>query len=447
MNQPTTPRANDFKPATSWSARLVFGIVLLIVLGAMSLFFVMRSSPVRVPELQLAGLDPAVEREIESSLKAVRASPRSADAWGRLGSVLMHYEFPAEMLAAFAEAERLDPQSPRWPHFHGLAISATDIVSATERFRRAATLAGNSSDAPRLHLAQALAERGLNAEAGAEFQSLLLTTPRHAPARIGLARLRFARGQNTDATNYLHACLDDPHTRRSAHTLLAAAEKALGNSSAAAATARAAASFPPDVPWPDPWWTDALVYRVGRKAQLEDATALMDEGNAAAALQLLRGVTDANPSDAEAWYLSGWVLNQMGRSDEAERALRLHLRLTRESVKGHAQLAVALLSQKRPAEAVTVLDAAIALKPTWRELRSNLGFALVQLGRDAEALVQFRESLALDPNYLPTYIALAELLNRRGERAEALRLLRQAGELAPEDARVRALLQRMDSPR
>ena len=416
-------------------------------MGAMSLFFVLRPGPAQIPELQLAGLDPAVEREIESSMKAVRASPRSADVWGRLGSVLMHYEFPAEMRAAFTEAERLDPQSPRWPHLHGLAIRATDIVSATERFRRAAALAGDSSDAPRLHLAQALAERGLNAEAEPEFQSLLLRTPRHAPARIGLARLRFAHGRISDATNFLHACLNDPHTRWSAHTLLATAEKALGNSSAAAATARAAASFPPDVPWPDPWWTDTLVYRVGRKAQLEDATDLMDQGNAPAALELLRRVSDANPSDAEAWYLSGWVLNQMGRSDEAERALRLHLRLTRDSVKGHAQLAVALLSKKRPAEAVTVLEAAITLKPTWRELRSNLGFALVQLGRDAEALVQFREALNLDPNYLPNYTALAELLNRRGERVEALRLLRQAAELAPEDARVRALLQRMDSPR
>ncbi len=439
-------RASDFKPGTSWSVRRAFRIVLPIALAALGLFFVLRPGPAQVPELQLAGLDPAVEREIESSLKAVRALPRSADAWGRLGSVLMHYEFPAEMRAAFTEAERLDPRNPRWPHLHGLAISATDIVSATELFRRAATFAGGSLDASRLHLAQALAERGLNAEAESEFQTLLRRAPNHLPALLGLARLRFADGRISDATNFLHACLNDPHTRRSAHTLLATAEQAQGNSSAAAATARAAASLPPDAPWPDPWWTDALVHRVGRKAQLEDATALMDQGNSPGALDLLRLVTSANPSDAEAWYLSGWVLNQMGRSDEAERALRLHLRLTRESVKGHAQLAVTLLSQKRPAEAVTVLEAAIALKPTWRELRSNLGFALVQLGRDADALVQFREALALDPNYLPTYIALAELLNRRGERAEALRLLRQAAELAPEDARVRALLQRMDSP-
>ena len=433
MRQP-----KNTKPETSWRALAAWVLVMGVI--PIGLLLLNRWEAARLPDVPLTGLDSAVAQKIESALKEVRTSPRSAAGWGRLGATLMHYEFPMETRVAFTEAERLDAHNPRWPHLHGLAVSATDIASATELFRRATALAGGSPDAPRLHFALALSERGLGSEAETEFQALLRQTPSHPVAALGLARIRAANGQFTDATNLLQRCLANPHIRRAAHTLLATAEKALGNHSAATVAARTAASLPTDAPWPDPWWTDALTHRVGRKALLEDATTLLDRGNPAGTLELLGRVTNIDPSDAEARYLSGWALNQLGRYDEAERELRLHLQLARDSAKGHAQLAVALLSQKRPADAAPVLETAIALKPTWRELRSNLGFALVQMGRNGEALAQFREALALDPNYLPTYTALAELLSRSGGRTEALQLLRQAAELAPDDARIQAAL-------
>jgi hypothetical protein len=123
------------------------------------------------PAISTAGLDPAVASLIESTLREVRAAPRSSTAWGKLGSVLMHYEFIEETRAAFEEAEALSPREPRWPHLHGLASSVRDITLSTDKFRRAASLAGERPDAPRLRLAQALAELGLNEEAEAQFQT------------------------------------------------------------------------------------------------------------------------------------------------------------------------------------------------------------------------------------------------------------------------------------
>jgi tetratricopeptide (TPR) repeat protein len=400
------------------------------------------------PQIAVAGLDPAVARLIESALQTVRAAPQSGESWGKLGSVLVHYDFMEETRAAFARAEALSPDEPRWPHLHGLAVSAHDAAAATEKFRRATTLGsvngngikGSSNDVNRalpltdpseLRLAQMLAERGLNAEAEAQFQALLRVLPAHPPALLGLARLRQAQGRLFEATNSLAGCLRNPHTARSAHVLLAAIEQALGNATAAAAAARAGTILPADVPWPDPWWTEAQAYRVGKKALIEDATTLMDQGRLTEALAALDRVTREYPQDEEAWYLLGWALNQQTRAADAERALREHLRLSPQSPKGHAQLAVALLAQRRHIEAVELLQAALKLKPTWRELHSNLGYACVQLGRDEEAITHFRDALALDPNYLPSYAALAQLLDRQGARAEAQRFRQQALELKP----------------
>lgn len=419
--------------------------VLVVCVGYVAL----RPRDPQSPAIPTSGLDPAVAKLIEATLAEVRASPRSGEAWGKLGSVLMHYEFVQQTRRAFEVAEALSPHEPRWPHLHGLAVSTRDIALATEKFRRAASLArerrmpgsvnGNvrsgenrsipltdpNPDAPRLRLAQALAERGHDEEATAHFQTLVRQTPNHPPAQLGLARIRHAQGRLADATNHLAACLRDPHTARSAHALLAAIQQAQANaeppnaergagsaeirapksalpvSSRAAAAARASAALPADVPWPDPWWTQALAFRVGRKAMIEDATALIDQGRLPQALTTLDRATRENPHDEEAWYLLGWALNQRPKvqsprsevqsgpkADDfgpwtqnvelhAERALREHLRLWPQSPKGHAQLAVALLGQQRHAEATDVLQAALKLKPTWRELHSNLGFASV----------------------------------------------------------------------
>jgi Flp pilus assembly protein TadD len=418
-----------------------------------------------LPSIPTAGLDPAVARLIESARDEVRLAPRSGAAWGKLGSVLVHYEFVEQGRAAFAQAEKLSPAEPRWPYLSALLLLNHDAATALLKLERAVALEirapGLESrvrretrdpqpetqtpqpDMPRLRLAQFLAEHGREDEAERHFNALLRAQPDHAPAHLGLARLHHARGRLGECTNALRLCLDDRHTAKSAHALLSAAHRALGLSAEAEAAARRSTALPADVPWPDPYWEETLVWRVGRKAMIEDASALMDRGRLEEALPVLAQVTRDYPADDEAWYLMGWALNQLQRSVPAERALLEHLRRTPQSPKGHAQLAVSLLSQKRHAHAIEILEAGLKLKPTWRELHFNLGYAWVQLGRDDEAIRHFRNALAHDPNHPATYTALAELLARRGERDEARRLLRQLLILDPANPRAPSLLERV----
>jgi tetratricopeptide (TPR) repeat protein len=414
---------------------------------ALVIFIALRPKTPSPPDIDTTALDPVVAELIRTNLQAVRAAPRSAAAWGKLGSVLMHYEFTDETEAAFARAEKLAPTEPRWPYLHGLFIGSRDVIAATEKFRLATALSGEKPDAPRLRLAQNLAERGLNDEAAKHFQTLLQSTPGHSAARLGLARIHQSQGRLAEATNLLAGCLQDPHTRHGAFALLARLEQGLGNFPAAELAARASSNLPADAAWPDPWWNEALTWRVGRKALLEDAAALIERGAWTEAQMTLGQITRAYPNESEAWYLTGWIFNQQQRGAEAERALREYVRLSPQSPKGYAQLAIALLGQRRHAEAVEVLQTGLKLKPTWRELHSNLGYACVQLGRDEEAIGHFRNALSLDPNYVPSYIALAELLARRGQSEEVRGLLRRALELNPSDRRAKAMLDQLEAIR
>lgn len=401
---------------------------------------------VPVPQVSTAGLDPAVARLLEEQLAAVRSSPRSADAWGRLGSAMMHYDFVEEAAAALSRAAQLAPRDPRWPHLHGLLRLNRDAPAAVAGFQEAVAR-DERATASRLRLAQTLAELGRAAEAEAQFRVLAGAGDVAAPAALGLARIRLGEGRTLEASNELARCLADPHTARAAWALLSTVRQKLGDVAGAQAAARQSALLPPDAPWPDPVWEEARSLQVGRLAWLAEANALLDQGRVAEALPILSRVTRDYPQEPEGWYVTGWALNQLDRAAEAEHALREHVRLEPGSAKGHAQLAVALLAQRRAAEAIPVLEAGRRLKPTWREFHFNLGYACVLLGREDEAMGHFQQALVLDPNFVPTYTALAELLWRRGRTAEAQQLVREAQERCPGDPRIQALRQRLGEAR
>lgn len=424
-----------------WFIPLIAAAGLLVAGGGLFVKWNRRVAP--VPAIATNGLDPVVAKLIEDTLGSVRSLPGSGERWGKLGSVLFHYDFPEESGFAFDRAEQLAPNDARWPYLHALLLMPRDPKAATKRLRRAVKASGDRPDMPRLQFAQWLAEHGEIQEAEEQFSALLRSATNHPPALLGLAWLRRAQGRLDESRMLLNRCLEDPHTANAAHVLLAQVEQALGNVPAARAAARRVASLPPDELWPDPFWNEAAAYWVGKKAALQEASSLMDRGRFEEALKRLEIITRDYPDDDEGWYLAGWALNRAQRPEEAERALREHLRLAPLSPRGRSQLAVALLSQNRAAEAILILEAALKLKPTWRELHFNLGYACVQLGRDDDAIGHLRTALALDPNFVPTYTALAELLLRRGDRVEALRLSRQALEIEPADSRALELLKRI----
>ncbi|MEY2408188.1 MAG: hypothetical protein QOF48_858 [Verrucomicrobiota bacterium] len=427
---------------TRWPPGVAFGIALLLIVGVMGYRWTRR--PVLPRAVVTKGLDLAVASLIEHSEQTVRDNPRSGDAWGRLGSALMHYEFIEEAREAFVRAQQLSPGNPRWPYLQALLEMSANVSAVTPLLRRASNLCGDLPDMPRVQLARWLAEHGDSLGARQEFEVLLRREANHPIALLGLARLHFAEGRLEAGRVTAQSCIDNPHTVRAAHALMAQIQHALANREAAAAAARQAA-LTADLPWPDPFWTEASAFRVGQKAMIQDASALLDQDQMKEALEILARLTRDYPENEEGWYLMGWAMNRSQRASDAERALREYLKRAPQSPKGHAQLAVSLLAQQRPSEAVAVLEAALRIKPTWRELHFNLAYALAQLGHDKEAIQQLREAIAIDPNHVATHAALAELLIRHGERIEAQGLLQRALELDPGDERAGALLRSLST--
>src|SRR5436190_8087090 len=84
----------------------------------------------RPPRVDTTRLDPAWAAVLTHQQELVKASPHSGASWGRLGTLLRALEFPDEARMCLAEAERLEPNEPRWPYFQGLIEAVNSPAQA-----------------------------------------------------------------------------------------------------------------------------------------------------------------------------------------------------------------------------------------------------------------------------------------------------------------------------
>jgi protein O-mannosyl-transferase len=90
-----------------------------------------------------------------------------------------------------------------------------------------------------------------------------------------------------------------------------------------------------------------------------------------------------------------------------------------------------MTSKAQLAEAVPLLERAIALKPNYPEAHNNLGLALAQSGRPLEGIPHLEMSLRLKPNSFQAQNNLGIALANSGRAAEALLAFQRAAELNP----------------
>ena len=179
------------------------------------------------------------------------------------------------------------------------------------------------------------------------------------------------------------------------------------------------------------------------------------------ALEQLDRALTLNPNYIEALIHRALVLNELGREEEANAALRrarqagadrragFPTHLAAKLANQHAALGEAYLEAGGLNEAIAQYEAALALGPAFHDLRYKLGRLLLEAGRALEAHEHFQTIVRERPAFLDAaaMLGLASYLAGDGLAAravwEALRARR------PEDPRVEAylaLLSRSDVP-
>jgi tetratricopeptide (TPR) repeat protein len=421
-------------------------VLFVILLAGAGAFFLSRGTTPPVPQISTAQLDPVSASLVQQHVDAIRVSPRSGAAWGKLGGVLKSLEFRAEALRCFEVAERFDSREPRWPYLHGVVLATESPAEAVRLLRRAVHLCGNEPDAPRMRLAKLLAEAGEWHEAERHLQELVRTKPDHTPALLALAGAAQARGNFAEALSLANRCTRDRRTARAAWTLAGVLHQRLGETNLGRAAIQNAGRVPPDAPSPDPFEIETAEARGDPRDVSDRAQRLLQAGNLADAAPLVARLVRDYPGFSESWLLMGrWQLLSKEPA-KAEQSIRRHLGMDPISVNGVFQLGMSLLAQNRFDEAEASFRRATQLKADFGPAYFNLGLVLARSERKREALPCFREAIRHNPERIDSYVLLADLHWQLAETGEAARWLEQAEMLDPTDRRLVTLRNKLGRP-
>jgi tetratricopeptide (TPR) repeat protein len=436
------PRPPARRRRAVWAALALLALALSAAAGAWA--WQRRGAAIPAPPApDLDGVDPPVAAAIEKERQAVLQSPRSADAWGRLGQVLSAFNYRAEALTCLAQAERLAPREPRWPYLQGILLVLDNADAAIPRFRRAAELCGDEPEVVRIRLCETLLTQGHLDEAEEGFRRLLDGDPKHPRAHLGLGRLAVQRQRWDEALTHLRAAAADRRTARAASIALAELHQRRGHAAAAAQLRQRVEHLPADPPWPDPFVAETQRLHVGKRARLIESNVLLKEGRFDEAIRALVRLTQDYPDASEPWFFLGQALHRVGDFAGAERVLTKAVELAPDFAEAHNYLGAARLRQGKLAEAAAAFRKATDLKPDFALAYSNLGRCLLQQKDQAGALAAFRAAVRCKPDNAAAHTELAEQLHQAHQDDEARTHARLALQLRPDDARAKQLLERL----
>jgi tetratricopeptide (TPR) repeat protein len=426
------------------STWLVFGLVAALALGVGGWFAYRWYTTPAIPDLPLDQMEKGVAEAVEEALQEVRRSPRSGPAWGRLALVLWANKYYVYAFPCLENAERFEPDNPRWPYLQAESLLRENHSEALIRFRRAVACAQESDlkEGALFRLAILLIGDDELAEGEHHLQELAELTGANDPqVKFGQALLALAREDHRAAAKDLLTLTQNPFCRKRAYQLLALASE---DRELARIFQQKAFELPPDMDWPDPFLIELQEYTVSRAVRMQALGDLDRQGRLPEALALLKELARESP-DSGVYLNLGRLLAKMNREDEAEDALRTSIRFDAKNSQAHTILAVVLLLKAESRaeqpdgkaaaaelfrQAVTASDDALAINARSPRAHLTRGRALKKLGKIEEGMEAMRQAILCAPELAEAHLELGETLAEQGQREKALEHLEYAVRLA-----------------
>lgn len=393
------------------------------------------------PAFALPEDDPELAEALAEAREAVLIRRREPTAWGELGMLLRASSMRAEAAACFEQAAALEPQTPRWPHLRGEALSQSEPAKAAESFREA--LARKEVDASLLRLAEVLLALGEADEAARLLRKIPEGAGPSPVARLLLGQAALAGDDPNEARRQLEKALDNPHTRKRATALLAAVHQRSGDGKRAAELEAKARALPQDQPWPDEYLSDCLRRARGRAVVLRQVEALEARREWGEAAALLRKLAERR-ADYNVLVGLGRNLARMNELRQAEQTLRRAVALEPGRAAAYLALAQVCVARKDYPQAEAEARRALERHGNDPAARLVLGRALAGQKKRSAAMAAYREALAISPDLGEAHLLLGEALAAEGDRPSARRHLTQAARLArPGDERAAKALKNL----
>jgi tetratricopeptide (TPR) repeat protein len=273
-----------------------------------------------------------------------------ARAWQSLGIVLQDVD-PKQALAAFAEAEKLQPNNFEVHFAAGEALEKQNqLDAAAKEYETAAALDAKSIE-PVVALSVIYTKQQKYPQAEAMLRKLLAADPQNQTVRTQLGRILEAQGKSEEAAEALGAGAgkipDDPH------------------------------------------------------AALELGTLYVQTGKYAEAEQVFRSVVQKMPQDAEAHYALASALMHEKKYPEAQQELLMTLKLKPDLGEAYGNLAVVATENKNYQMAIRALDSRAKLLPETAATYFLRATSYDHLSATKQAVASYQQFLQADAGQQP----------------------------------------------
>jgi len=355
---------------------------------------ILKTRPNEAAALNLLGTIRAQQGNLKDSealfTRAVRIEPRMVGAHMNLARLYLLSGTPEKAVVKLKEALRLEPGNMEASYRLAWVLDSLgrvdECVSFIETARKSLP-----PYAPLLAvLGDAYLKKGSLDKAEAGYRSALDAEGANADARMGLAMVARARGDNKTATIHLndvrHVIVDSPD----------------------------------------------LLYKFARIA----LDLQLTEG----ALQALRRAIELSPAEPSYYFLLGVARLEKPDLDEGEGAFRQFLKLQPDHAEGQLYLGYILLKQKKRSEASEWLEKSLRKENSVPENLRHLGFYYLGLiaqeqNDDAQAEDLFGKAIRLAPSFAHAHIALGSTYLKMKDYPRARQELETGVKLDPGDSK------------
>lgn len=168
-------------------------------------------------------------------------------------------------------------------------------------------------------------------------------------------------------------------------------------------------------------------------------------GNPGAAQKAYETAIRLQPSYSPAYVNLADLYRELGKEEDAERALRAALEVDRDNAEAREALGLALVRQKRLPEAVRELARAADLRPEVARYAYVYAVALHEAGDRGGAIEALTKAHRRHPSDRDILVALVEYHVGAGDRPGALRWAKKLSEIAPNDRSVQSMFEQLQN--
>jgi tetratricopeptide (TPR) repeat protein len=340
-----------------------------------------------------------------------------ADAYGRLGKLLMAAQYYSGAEPCFLNAQTLVPDDFRWPYYLGhLHRRNGDLAKARQFFERSLQLQPDDV-ASLVWLGDLHLTEDRPADAEPLFTRALSIQPTSLSARFGLGRTALARQDYSRAVTLLEEVLARDPGAAAAHYPLAMAYRGLGQAGKAEAHLRLREDH--EILPADPLIVELDELLESPQAYESRGIRALDSKDWAAAAALFRKGLALEPNSAALHHRLGTAIAMMGDEAAAQPEFEAAVRLEPGYHPAQYSLGVLLQARGRHDEAIERFAAALGARPSYTEARLRLATSLRRAGRPKEALPHYQEILGLEPDLHEARFGEAMALFQVGRYREA----------------------------